>query len=70
MDRAVSISVTAIDTEYGFTIVNILDQYTGNILATLSISAETWYGPDENPNQSRVTITRHSDNVQLKEHHA
>jgi hypothetical protein len=41
MDQAVSIHVTCIDNEYGFTMINVCDRFDGKILASLTITADS-----------------------------
>jgi hypothetical protein len=47
MKRAVNIAVICIDTEYGFTMIQILDHFTGEKLKTFSISSNTTYDIDD-----------------------
>lgn len=58
MKRAVSIAVTAIDSDYGFTLVTVLDSFSGEPLQRLVISSEDVFGPDGNSFQTIVHIER------------
>lgn len=59
MDRHVAISVVAINQDYGFTLVNVLDGYTGDKLAMLSVSSETIYGLTPGTDKTFVKINVH-----------
>ena len=41
MDQAVTIHVTAIDNEYGFTMFSVRDCFSGDTLATFCVKADS-----------------------------
>jgi len=59
VDRHVAISVVAINSDYGFTLINVLDGFTGEKLAMLSISSETVYGLDPGTDITTVKVNQH-----------
>ena len=41
MDVAVSVHVTCIDTEYGFTMISVRDKFSDEVLARYTITADS-----------------------------
>ena len=62
MQRAVSIAVTCIDKDYGFTHVSVMDNFSGKKLGYISISHEIVYGLDPGTDTDIIHIGVHSDN--------
>ena len=46
MQRAVTVEVTCIDKEYGFTMLNLRDNFSGEKIGMISLSHEIIYGLD------------------------
>jgi hypothetical protein len=68
MQRAVTVEVTCIDKDYGFTMLNIRDNFSGEKIGMISLSHEVIYGLDNITSDTHIVhLGINKGNIKTKE---